>query len=162
LPTANVLYRLLLLLVVLPLVEMTLLLLIGQYTHSVLVPILFIIVTGVAGSWLARQQGFSVYRRIQSELAAGRMPTEAMLDGMMIFVAGLLMVTPGVLTDVLGLSMLIPPVRAFYRRRLLAWLRRNFQVQTPFAPASPGGRADQVIDSYVVEKQSPDDVSDQV
>jgi UPF0716 family protein affecting phage T7 exclusion len=66
-----------------------------------------------------------------------------------------------VLTDVLGVTMLIPPMRAFYRTRLVAWFHRTFKVQSP-----PSGgenvNGSQVIDSYVVEKNSPDDVSDQI
>jgi UPF0716 protein FxsA len=147
-----VFYRLILLFILLPFVELTLMLLLGKVTEW-WVPIVFIVATGFLGSWLARTQGVMVYRRIQSEVAAGRMPTDAMIDGVMIFVAGLLLVSPGVLTDVLGISAMIPPVRAFYRRQLVAWFHRTFKIST--LVAGERVQRSEVIDSYVVDKDSP-------
>ncbi len=144
-----VLSRLLLVLIVVPFVELCLLLLLGDLT-AWYVPILFVIGTGILGTWLARFQGLVVYRRIQNELAAGRMPTDSMIDGVMIFVAGLLLVMPGVLTDIVGISAMIPPVRAFYRRQLVDWFHRTFKVTTVVAGESV--QASDVVDSYVVEK----------
>lgn len=140
--------RLLLVFILLPFVEMTLLVLLGQFT-AWWVPIVFIIGTGFLGAWLSRTQGAIVYRRIQTELAAGRMPTDAMIDGAMIFVAGLLLVSPGVMTDVLGISAMLPPVRAYYRRQLVGWFHRTFKVSTMVAGDSVS-RSD-VVDSYVVD-----------
>ena len=141
--------RLLLLLIIIPFVELCLLLLLGELTEWY-VPILFIIGSGLLGTWLTRTQGLTVYRRIQNELAAGRMPTDSMIDGVMIFVAGVLLVMPGVLSDILGISAMIPPVRAFYRRQLVAWFHRTFKVTTVVAGETVQ-RTD-VVDSYVVEK----------
>lgn len=141
--------RLLLLIIVVPFVELCLLLLLGELT-AWYVPILFILGTGLLGTWLTRTQGLTVYRRIQNELAAGRMPTDSMIDGVMIFVAGVLLVMPGVLSDILGISAMIPPVRAFYRRQLVAWFHRTFKVTTVVAGETVQ-RTD-VVDSYVVEK----------
>lgn len=141
--------RLLLLIIVVPFVELCLLLLLGELT-AWYVPILFILGTGLLGTWLTRTQGLTVYRRIQNELAAGRMPTDSMIDGVMIFIAGLLLVMPGVLSDILGISAMIPPVRAFYRRQLVAWFHRTFKVTTVVAGETVQ-RTD-VVDSYVVEK----------
>lgn len=141
--------RLLLLIIVVPFVELCLVLLLGELT-AWYVPILFILGTGLLGTWLTRTQGLTVYRRIQNELAAGRMPTDSMIDGVMIFVAGVLLVMPGVLSDILGISAMIPPVRAFYRRQLVAWFHRTFKVTTVVAGETVQ-RSD-VVDSYVVEK----------
>jgi UPF0716 protein FxsA len=80
------------------------------------------------------------------------MPGESLLDAVLIFVAGLLLITPGVLTDLLGLTLLIPPCRASYRRRLLAWLRSRFVVHTvPGASWPSAGGRSQVIDVEAVE-----------
>jgi UPF0716 protein FxsA len=141
--------RLLLLFILVPFVELCLILLLGEVT-AWYVPILFIVGTGLLGTWLARAQGLTVYRRIQNELAAGRMPTDSMIDGVMIFVAGLLLVMPGVLSDILGISAMIPPVRAFYRRQLVAWFHSTFKVTTVVAGETV--QRTNVVDSYVVEK----------
>lgn len=153
--------RLLTLFLILPLIEMTLLLIMGDVTRW-WVPLLFVIGTGIVGSWLARQQGYAVYRAIQTELSAGRMPTDAMIDGVMIFFAGILLISPGVLTDLFGITLFIPVCRNFYRLRLLAWFHRTFKVNAVQMPGGERVERSQVLDSYVVEKPSPDDVSDQI
>jgi UPF0716 protein FxsA len=156
--------RLILLFTLLPFIEMTLLLMMADYTDSWWIPLLFVITTGVFGAWLARRQGAKVYQRIQQELDAGRAPTDAMIDGVMIFIAGLLLITPGVLTDLFGITVFIPPIRAFYRRQLVAWFHKTFKVQTlaTDSVSQPDSGNGSVVDSYVVEKHSPDDVSDQI
>jgi UPF0716 protein FxsA len=154
--------RLLTLFIALPLVELTLMLMLAKYTDSWIIPVLFVIGTGLIGSWLARQQGYVVYRQIQRELSAGRMPTDAMIDGVMIFLAGILLMAPGVLSDIFGITLFIPPLRRFYRRQLIAWFHRTFKVNTVQMPGGERVAPSQVLDSYVVEKNSADDVSDQI
>ena len=147
--------RLLLLFIVVPLIELALLLYLAQYVGWQMT-LLIVIATGLAGTTLARSQGFRTYRRIQEEFAAGRTPTNELLDAVLIFCAGALLLTPGVLTDALGLSLLIPPCRSFYRKRLVAWFQSRFQMQSfsgGAAPFQPG--KSEIIDSYVVD--APDD-----
>ena len=102
--------RLLLLFIIVPAVELILLIQMGQWIGT-LPTVGLIVVTGIVGAYLARQQGFSVYRRIQNELQSGQLPGEALLEGAMILVAGAVLMTPGVLTDALGFLLLIPPTR---------------------------------------------------
>lgn len=118
--------RLLLLFIVVPLIELALLLQIGEWV-GLLPTIALVILTGIAGAALARSQGVRVFFRIRQELATGRMPVDQMIDGLLIFVAGALLLTPGLLTDIFGLSMLVPgPRNAFKRivgRRLQGMVR---------------------------------------
>lgn len=107
--------RLLLLFLVVPLVELALLIQLGQWM-GLLPTIGLVIVTGVAGAALARSQGAGVLFRIRQEMASGRMPVSDMLDGLLIFVAGALLLTPGLLTDLAGLSVLIPGTRRILKR----------------------------------------------
>lgn len=93
-----------------------------------LVPaLLLVFVTGIVGIGLARSQGFSVALKIREDLAAGRMPAPRMIDGVMILVAGALLITPGLITDLAGLSLLVPGVRNIVRQwmraRVEKWLR---------------------------------------
>lgn len=141
--------KLLIFFIVLPLVELCLVLLLGQYL-GIAWTIVFIIGTGILGTWLARTQGLSTYRRIQQELSQGRMPTDSLIDGALILVAGLLLITPGVLTDLVGIMLMIPPSRALFRRQLMAWFQRNFKIQT-LTTGGPRPSGDGVVDSYATE-----------
>jgi len=142
-----------LLLTVIPLIELTLLLTLGKFT-SVTFTLAFVILTGIFGAVLLRYQGLFAWRNVQRDLREGRMPTDSLLDGLMIVIAAVLLITPGVLTDLVGITLLIPPCRRFYRLLLARWFKARFQLRSTF-PGEPGpaGRS-QVIDSYVVDQRS--------
>jgi UPF0716 protein FxsA len=82
-----------------------------------------IVATGIVGSYLARREGVNTWRRLNERLSAGDLPGKELVDGAIILVAGALLVTPGVLTDVVGFLGLIPPSRALFRKALM----RRFQ-----------------------------------
>ena len=92
--------------------------------------VLLVIVTGVVGSRLARSQGAQVWTRIQQELAAGRIPTSQGVDALLVLAAGLMLVTPGVLTDAVGLAFLLPFIRSAIRPTLVRWLKSKMNVRT--------------------------------
>ena len=143
--------RLLLLFIVLPLVELGLLLKLADWTDWRFT-FLLVVITGLVGSMLARSQGYRTFQQIQGELSAGKMPTHSLLDAAMIFLAGALLVTPGILTDFLGMSLLIPACRRFYGQRMAAWIKSHFTIQTFSGQDSSTGRSE-VIDSFVVDKR---------
>ena len=117
---------LLLLFVVLPLVELMVLLklhaLVGFFDTLAIV-----VLTGVLGASLARAQGLMVLGQIQRELAEGRMPAPRLFDGVMILIAGALLITPGLITDTVGFLLLVPFVRAAIRRWSIARIERHFE-----------------------------------
>lgn len=84
-----------------------------------------IVTTGFAGAWLARSQGVEILRRIQEETARGQMPAITLIDGALVLVGGLLLLTPGFFTDILGFSFLVPLTRDFWRKGLNAWLAKQ-------------------------------------
>lgn len=150
-----VLFRLLLLFIAVPLIELMLLFRIGARIGPYQT-IGLILLTGIVGAWLARREGFRTLAQIQRDLARGVMPGEAMLQGAMILVAGALLVTPGVLTDLLGFSVLFPPMRSLYSRYLIRYFRGRIQVMpTDFPPESPGRRH---VDARVIPpNEEPED-----
>ncbi len=99
-----------LLFTVLPALELAVLIKVGSYI-GVGSTLLIIFSTGIVGAYLARMEGFAVLRNIQDSLAQGRLPTEEMLEGFMILCGGLLLLTPGFITDSLGFFLLIPWTR---------------------------------------------------
>jgi len=99
-----------LLFTVLPALELAVLIKVGSYI-GVGSTLLIIFSTGIVGAYLVRMEGFAVLRNIQDSLAQGRLPTEEMLEGFMILCGGLLLLTPGFITDSLGFFLLIPWTR---------------------------------------------------
>ncbi|MED1780584.1 membrane protein FxsA [Brevibacillus fortis] len=84
--------------------------------------VVLVILTGILGAWLARQQGMQVFRMVQNQLARGQMPTDSLIDGVLILVGGILLLLPGFVTDVIGLVFLIPYTRMIIRHLLKRWL----------------------------------------
>ena len=109
--------RLALLFVVVPIIELMLLIQLGQFIG--LMPTLALVVaTGIGGAAMARAEGLRVLFQFQEELAQGRLPGQAMLDGASVLVGAAFLLTPGVLTDLLGFSLLFPLSRRWIQRRL--------------------------------------------
>ncbi len=107
---------------VLPAIELMLLIEIGSNIGAGNT-VFIIIFTGVLGAYLARLQGFLVLQKIQSELNHGMMPNAQLLDGLMILVGGIVLLTPGFITDTLGFLLLIPWTRSLLKK----WLSRKFE-----------------------------------
>ena len=100
--------------------------------------IVLVIGISMAGAWLVKREGLSVIRRIQNALSGGKIPTNELADGAMIFFASALMLTPGFLTDALGLALLIPPIRALLRSPLISFFRKRIDVRTSSFGAAGG------------------------
>ncbi len=115
--------------VVVPLAELYLLVKLSEWT-SFPTTIAVVILTGAIGAALARWQGFQVVRRMQDDLRKQRLPADAMMDGVMILIAAGLLLTPGLLTDGLGFSLLIPWCRRGYRALAKHVVGRSIQIQT--------------------------------
>jgi UPF0716 protein FxsA len=95
---------------IIPFAEIYLLLQVGSLIGAL--PTIFLVVfTAALGAWLLRLQGFATFRRFQENLAQGVIPAYEMIEGPIILLGGLLLLTPGFITDVLGLACLIPPLR---------------------------------------------------
>jgi UPF0716 protein FxsA len=113
---------LLLLFIVVPIVELYVILQVGQ-AIGVLPTIALLIADSILGSVLMRSQGRAAWRRFNAALAEGRVPHREVLDGVLVIFGGALLLTPGFATDVLGVLLLLPPTRAVIRgvlvRRLL-------------------------------------------
>lgn len=116
-----------------PLVELYVLIKVGQVVGAV-PTVLLVVFTAVAGVVLMRQQGFATLMRVRLAAARGEVPALEMMEGAVILFCGILLLFPGFLTDVIGLLGLIPPVRRAFIR---LWLSRAMvSVQTP--PPRPG------------------------
>lgn len=137
-----------LLFTVVPLTELWLLAALGRVL-GFLPTVALVLLTGAVGAALARAEGFRVIREWQDAMRAGRVPADGVLGGLLVLVGGVLLITPGVLTDVVGLGLLVPPVRRWLAATIGAAVQRRIDdgrvtvvrvdgVGGPFGP--PPGR----------------------
>ncbi len=119
------LIRLLALFTLVPLLELYLLFRVGEVI-GVWPTVALVIFTGALGAFLTRIEGLRALRQVQIELQAGQVPTVALLDGMLIVVAGAVLLTPGLITDALGFFLLLPPGRRVVRDAVSAAAKRRF------------------------------------
>jgi UPF0716 protein FxsA len=115
--------------IVVPLAELYVILKVGDAIGAVWT-ILLLAADSVLGSLLLRAQGRSVWRRFNDALAVGRMPHREVMDGVLVIFGGAFLITPGFITDIVGLILLIPPTRALVRRVLVRRLGRRVEVRT--------------------------------
>lgn len=146
--------RLLILFIVVPLLDLFLLMKISKFT-GIPATIGLVILTGFIGAWLAKQQGTFVKGQIKDRLSKRQMPADLIGDGAMIMFAAGLLLTPGLLTDLLGFSLLIPACRTQYKRLFANQIKGsfNFQVFTP-PTDQPRHHPDDpnIIDGEVVDR----------
>lgn len=138
------LLRLILLFLLTPAVELALLIQVDQLI-GFWPTVGLILVTGIVGSHLARREGLSTWGRLNNRLQAGDLPGTELADGIIILVAGALLITPGILTDVFGFLGLIPFTRAYLRRFVMRWFQKRMERGTmqvqfgAFGGPAPGG-----------------------
>jgi len=150
----SIIAALLVLFITVPLAELAMLLWLSSVT-SIWFTMGTVIVTGLIGTLLARSQGYATWQKIRTQLASAQMPADSMVDAAMIFAAGALLMTPGILTDGLGFSLLIPNCRTWMKRIGLQWIKRNFQVQTFTSTSTSQSHPEKtVIESHVVSDPS--------
>jgi UPF0716 protein FxsA len=128
---------LLVLFVVVPIVEIYVIIQVGQAIGA-LPTIALLIADSIIGSMLMRAQGRAAWRRFNEALAAGRVPAREVVDGALIILGGAFLLTPGFVTDICGLVLLLPPTRAVIRRILARRVRLGMVMRTPLGGRGPG------------------------
>ena len=108
-----------------PIIELAILIQVGQYIGT-FYTILLVIVTGVVGAFLAKMEGLRVWRQLQNDLRQFKMPTDRLIDGVLILIGGVLLLTPGLMADVFGLLLVIP----FTRFGVRQYLKKRFAKKT--------------------------------
>ncbi len=108
--------------IIMPLVELAILIQVGKWIGA-WETIGLVVITGILGAVLAQMEGLRIWGALQAELMQGKMPTNRLIDGVMILVGGILLLTPGIITDILGFTLILPFTRPFYRN----WLKKKFE-----------------------------------
>ena len=136
--------------IVVPMLELMLLIKIGQRI-GVLATVTLVLATAVAGAMIISRQSLAVVSRTLEAVSAGRPPVEPVMDGLFLVAAGVLLLTPGLLTDVVAVALLVPPLRRAIARASMQWALRQADIRVrqhddadsgPAAGARRGGRDD--------------------
>ena len=118
------LQTILVIILIIPFLEIYLLLEVGSIIGAI--PTIFLVAsTAIIGSWLLKEQGFSTFQRLQQNLRQGILPAYEMIEGPIILAGGLLLLTPGFITDILGLACLIPSLR----KKIAQYIIENSLIQ---------------------------------
>ncbi len=150
---------LLTLFVVVPLVELALLLWLAEQI-SWQATILLVLITGIVGSIAARRQGLGIWLQVQRQLQAGELPGASIVDGVLVLVAGALLITPGILTDIVGFALLVPFVRRQIRRRLMRALIRRTEWRVRVMEPDRPFTEEETFDSPAVRPDRDDESGD--
>lgn len=144
--------RLFLLFVIVPIVDLFLLV---WLSGKVGIPLTIglVILTAAIGAYLVKLQGAEVRRKIMSQFSKQESPADLLTDGAMIFFAAGLLLTPGLLTDCFGFTLLTPVCRKFYKRIVTKWFKKNFKVHVIKPDFSQGMPRDaNTVDGEVVRE----------
>lgn len=121
--------RLLLLFISVPLIEVLILIKLGSLFGFW--PTIFLVIgTGILGAYLAKLYGLTIWYKIQQDLNAGLMPADKLVDGLLILIGGIVLLTPGLLTDILGIMLLIPFTRNYFKKFAKKKFNKMSQGQT--------------------------------
>ena len=123
--------------IVVPLAELYVILKVADSLLGWPLTIALLAADSLLGSWLLRSQGRAVWNRFNEAVRAGRVPHDEVIDGVLVIFGGAFLITPGFITDVIGLVLLVPPTRRMVRR--LA--RRSIERRTVGSVAGPAGRS---------------------
>lgn len=111
--------------IIVPLLELSLLIEVGKYI-GVWNTIALVLVTAVAGAMMMQLEGLRVWNNLQQDLMNGRMPTDNIINGVLILIGGIVLLTPGIITDIIGITLLLPFTRVLYKN----WLKKKFEHKT--------------------------------
>ena len=149
-------FKLLILFISVPIIELFLLIEVGKKISWELT-VLIIFITAIIGARLTKTQGSQTIRNVQSALRLGKIPHREVLDGLMILVAGAILLTPGFLTDFVGFCLLIPKLRSYLQKFLKNFLKNKMIVRKNAVfnqnkTTSNWAKDESVIDAEIIEE----------
>ena len=146
---------LILVFIVVPIAELYVILQVGEAIGAPLT-VFLLALDSVVGSLLLRSQGRAVWSRFSAAMNAGRVPHQEVLDGVLVIFGGAFLITPGFLTDIVGLLLLLPPTRAVARRAVTGLAKRNFVLRmVSFGTGAARRPARYDVEGTAVETEPP-------
>lgn len=140
---------------IVPFVELYILFQLAGLT-SPLTALTIVILTGIVGAYIAKREGLSIFRQTQDQLGQGKLPKDTLIEGLCVLIGGILLLTPGILTDLFGFSLLFPITRVLYRESIKKHFKTKVQYQMYTQPKrsheSNNNTEDEIIDIDYKEK----------
>jgi len=127
----RIISKLIPLFIIVPLAELAILIQLGRWI-GVWDTIWLCIITAIAGGFLVQLEGLKVWLKLHVELIQGKMPTDQLIDGVLILTGGIMLLVPGIITDLIGLTLLLPFTRFLYR----GWLKKKYEKRVRFVGQS--------------------------
>lgn len=118
-------FKLFLMFTIIPFVEVTLLLQLSKYL-GIGSTIFMVLFSGLLGAYFVRREGFTIWFRLQKELQEGRVPSDQIFNGLLLLIAGIVLVTPGLLTDALGYILIIPYTREIVKKIIVERVKKKY------------------------------------
>jgi UPF0716 protein FxsA len=140
--------------IVVPIIELYVIIQIGSWI-GVMPTIALLLADALLGSLLLRHQGRGAWQRFNAALAERRFPGREVADGLLIAIGGTLLLTPGFVTDIVGLILLIPPTRAIVRRLMRGYVSRRFLIIGAPGPAASGRSYDYDATAEEIDSEDP-------
>src|SRR3954449_2255415 len=145
---------LIILFIVVPIAELYVILKVGDLI-GILPTVALLVADSLLGAWLMRSQGRVVWRRFQQTMEAGRLPHREVLDGVLVIFGGAFLITPGFLTDIVGVLLLLPPTRALFRRWLIRRGGRMFGISVASGRRTPPSGQNYDVEGTAHEADQP-------
>ncbi len=123
-----ILSRLIVLFVLVPIVELYVLLEIGRVI-GITLTIAIVIFTGIVGAYLVKNQGFNLLFSIKNQMSDGIIPTDSLIEGLLVLIGGIFLITPGLITDIVGFLLVIPQSRLFIFKYVKQWIMQKIREQ---------------------------------
>ncbi len=142
--------KLILIFVLVPLTDLVLLMMLSSYTGWQF-SVAMVILSGILGAYLAKRSSVAVGMKIRERMTRGQVSPDLLTDGAMILFAAGLLLTPGFITDAVGLSLLIPSCRRWYKTKISNWMKRNFKIQV--VQMTPGYDSN-TVDGDILREES--------
>lgn len=140
--------------ILMPIIEIAVLIKIGGVL-GLLPTLLIIILTAILGTFMLRQQGLATLERARNRLASGQLPAEQLMEGVLLLIGGILLLTPGFVTDAFGFFCLIPPTRQWLARRIASRSIVGFQAHAQQPGVHPGQQQSRSSDSRSTPGSAP-------
>ena len=146
---------LIVLFIILPLAELYVIYQVGD-AIGIVPTLALLVLDSLLGAWLLRSQGRATWRRFQTTMEAGRIPHREVFDGVLVIFGGAFLITPGFITDIIGVFLLLPPTRALFRRWLIRRGGRLFGFSIATGRRGPAtGGADFDVEGTAYETDKP-------